>query len=224
MITAGIIVASGRGTRMTSKVPKQFLPLCGRPILEWTVQSFLKTGCMHELIIVLPKDFLGAYKPKRTYARTVIRTVTGGRRRVDSVKAGLRAVSAVCDMVAIHDAVRPLIKPRDIVRCINAAKKYGSAIAAAPCSDTVKRSTKKGFVKDTLDRSDMWLVQTPQVFKKKILTGGFKGILPDVTDDSQIIERMGKKVKIIPVGKYNRKITYQEDLIYAETVLRMRRK
>lgn len=227
MNIAVIIVASGSGSRMNAHIPKQFLPLRGKTVLDWTIKLFLTLPNIHEIILVLPPSYIAKYKKYLSKSRPgpMFHIIAGGKRRVDSVKAGLGAVSKESDIIVIHDGVRPLTLPQDIKRCIDSGRRWGAAIAAAPCTDTVKRSNKNGFVHDTLDRTCVWLVQTPQVFKKEILTSIFKkNRISDVTDDSQLIEKIGKKVKIVPVGSYNRKITYSEDLVYAESVLKGRKK
>lgn len=222
MKTEVIIVAAGRGTRMQARLPKQFLKISGKTVLEWSLRAFLNVHGIKKLILVLPQLYTRRYsKYISPDIRKKVVLVEGGKRRIDSVKAGYRYVSPDCEIVLIHDAVRPLIRESDIKKCIAECKKHGAAIAAAPCADTVKQARADGCVHKTLDRSCIWLIQTPQVFKKKYLDNALnKKNIPDVTDDAQLIERMGKKVKLVDVGAYNRKITYPADLVWAENYLK----
>jgi len=225
MSIAVIIAASGTGSRMQSRIPKQFLKLSGKSILARTVELFLSITGIAEIILVVPSGYVQNFKRsiKPASALPAVRIVAGGKRRVDSVRAGLSAVSKTIELVVIHDGVRPLALPQDIMRCIDAGRKWGAAIAAVPCTDTIKRATKTGYVQRTIDRSSLWLVQTPQVFKKRILAQAFSSKkTADITDDSQLVEHTGAKVKIVPVGRYNIKITCPEDVRYAESVLKAR--
>ncbi|MFH1378879.1 MAG: 2-C-methyl-D-erythritol 4-phosphate cytidylyltransferase [bacterium] len=222
MKTEAIIVAAGSGKRMKSKLPKQFISIGGKTILAWSVTKLLSVPEIKKIILVAPSAYNIKYAPYiLPIAHHKVKIVEGGKQRADSVKAGLAHISSDCGLVLIHDAVRPLIKSADIKKCISAGKKSGAAIAAAPCTDTVKLSRNNGSVHKTLDRSKIWLVQTPQVFAKKYLDNVFKiKNIPDVTDDSQLIEKLGKKVMLVNVGSYNRKITQKEDLLFAESQIK----
>lgn len=217
-----IIAAAGRGTRIKSKTPKQFLPLLNKTVIAWTIGKFSQIKNIHQLVVVVPPNLKKNYQqhiPVRMRDRT--RIVPGGKRRYDSVKAGLRALSTECGLVVIHDAARPLILKKDIDRCIAQAKKWGASIAAAPCSDTIKSATAHGFVSKTLDRACLWRAQTPQVFKRSIIDRAFKSrSKTECTDDAQLVERMRKKVRIVPVGPYNIKLTYRDDFVFAEHMLK----
>jgi 2-C-methyl-D-erythritol 4-phosphate cytidylyltransferase len=223
MNCAGIIVAAGRGERIKSKTPKQFISISGKTLLEWTLHALTRSRLLKEIIVVLPSEYISAFEKRFCRQHNpLIRIVAGGKRRVDSVKKGLMAVSKESDLVLIHDAARPFIKTQDIQRCIDAAQRYNAAIAAAPASDTVKYAAPHAFVHKTLDRSRVWLVQTPQVFKRSLLEKVFKtSPLPDVTDDAQLVEASGSRIKLVAVGSYNKKITYPEDLAYAKQILKI---
>jgi 2-C-methyl-D-erythritol 4-phosphate cytidylyltransferase len=227
MSSTAIIVAAGKGARMKSPTPKQFLNLCGKPMLARTLSAFNRVADIRDILLVVPPAYCDRISAmlSRAVLRKVRAIVPGGKRRVDSVARALEMVSAFgAEFVAIHDGVRPLITHRDIRRCMQAARRRGAAIAATLSTDTVKRSTIDGAIEKTIDRSRIWLVQTPQVFRADWLKKAYaRRPLPEVTDDSQLLEKLGKKVYLVPVNKYNIKITEPEDMIVAEALLKNKR-
>ncbi|MEW6041808.1 MAG: 2-C-methyl-D-erythritol 4-phosphate cytidylyltransferase [Elusimicrobiota bacterium] len=226
MFVSTIIVAAGKGKRFGGK--KQFYNLYGKPVILWSIEKFSTVS--DELIVVLENADLDFFNkkilPRKLHRKTgnfcEIKTVSGGKERYDSVKNGLEALSPHSDIVCIHDGARPLIEKEDILRCINGAKKYGAAICAALASDTVKFS-EKYFVKRTLDRNKLFLVQTPQAFKTEIILKAYQSIskkgLTASTDDSMVAEASGQKVRIVITSPYNIKITRKEDISIAEILL-----
>jgi 2-C-methyl-D-erythritol 4-phosphate cytidylyltransferase len=219
MFITTIIVAAGKGKRFGGK--KQFFKLCGKPVVAHSVEKFLRFS--DEIIVVLESGDLKRFLrllPSRKGC--VIKAVAGGRERYDSVMAGLKNVSPLADVVCIHDGARPLVRPQDIKRCIEAAAKYGAAVCAAPASDTIKYA-KDGFVKSTLDRSRIFLAQTPQAFKKDVIVKAYallrKGGLSGITDDAMAAEMTGTKVKIVECDASNIKITRKRDIKIAEALL-----
>ncbi|MBD3270906.1 MAG: 2-C-methyl-D-erythritol 4-phosphate cytidylyltransferase [Elusimicrobia bacterium] len=216
-----IIAASGKGLRISSEVPKQFMFVAGKPLIQWTIQRCMSVTGLYQLVIVVPEDFRTQTLALIPSSRVPhINVVTGGRHRTDSVRNGLAVIEPACDYVAIHDGARPFIKPVDFERCVRAAVHHGSAVAAGPCTDTIKLEH-RGFIVKTLDRTHVWFVQTPQVFTRTGISAACrKARRKHLTDDAQMFERMGKKVRIVNVGSYNRKITTREDFAYAELVLR----
>ena len=223
MKTTAIIVAGGQGARLKSRVPKAFVRLAGRPMVEYSLDAYQAADKVSEIILVKPAthrqnlSYLFDRYPK------LAAIVPGGRERPDSVKAGLAAVSGKTGIVLIHDAARPLIEPRSIAAVISAAQRHGAAILAAPVTDTIKRA-RRGRVAGTVDRSDLWRAQTPQGFTVAALsTAHRRHNRKHATDDSQLAEAAGIAVFIVPGPDRNLKITTQDDLEIATCLLRKKR-
>jgi 2-C-methyl-D-erythritol 4-phosphate cytidylyltransferase len=224
--TVAIIVGGGQGKRIKGKLPKQFLSLRGKPILVHTVEKFERCKLIDEIILVVPEDYMSycsqAIVDKFGYGK-VKKIVCGGRERQDSVYQGLKACPKGTSTVAIHDAVRPLISPNIISQSIKLCLEKKAVVVAVPPKDTIKRG-EEGLVVTTLNRDKMWLIQTPQVFEYKLILDahqkakkeGFWG-----TDDSILVERLGKEVAILEGEFENIKITTAEDLAIAETLLQL---
>lgn len=222
-----IIAAAGKGTRMGMETNKLYLELTGRPILAVTIQKFEDSALIDEIIVVSNEAEIGYCKRNiidRFGFAKVKAVVGGGATRQQSVYNGLRQASADCGIVLIHDGARPFIEETVIRECIDAAEKYGAAAAAVPAKDTVKRSDEEGFVTETIDRSKLWYIQTPQAFRydliaashRKAAEDGFEG-----TDDAVLAERAGHKVRLVMCSYYNIKITTREDLVIAGAISRM---
>jgi 2-C-methyl-D-erythritol 4-phosphate cytidylyltransferase len=223
---AVIIPAGGKGRRMGGKTPKQFLPLCGKPILHHTIQRFNGIARVREIIVVVPSAHLRRAKSlvRRGAFHKVTAIVAGGAERQDSVRLGLAACSSDVRFVLVHDAVRPLVPAEIIGKVISAAQRYGAAVVAAPVNDTIKIEsvTRPGFYSKTLPRHLLWGVQTPQGFRldmlrkahRKAVRTGFRG-----TDDASLVENMGLPVKIVVGTRENLKITSPADISLAEILL-----
>ena len=213
MKIAVIIAAGGSGKRMGR--PKQFLPLAGKAVVEWTIEVFRKIKVVGQIVLAVPEDDLERAK------NLGVTVVAGGEERGDSVKNGLKAVAFDTDIVMIHDGARPLITPDIIEKAISEAKEYGAAVVGVPVKDTIKRVGDDLIIKDTVDRQALWSAQTPQVFKYEIITRAYakKG---SATDDAKLVEDLGIKVKMVMGSYENIKITTPEDLIVAEAILRSR--
>lgn len=221
-----IIVAAGQGKRMKQKMPKQYLLLHGKPLLYYTIRQFLKTELCNEIVVVVREsDF--SYCQRNIiekYNIPSIRLVKGGKERQDSVYRGLSAIAA-CDYVIIHDAVRCLVSEDIIRQTLTAAQKYGAALAAAPVKDTIKITTGEGFVQKTIPRTDVWSAQTPQIFSYDLIQLAYKRAYQEKfygTDDAMLVERLGRKVKIVPAHEENIKVTTPLDFQLAETILSQR--
>jgi 2-C-methyl-D-erythritol 4-phosphate cytidylyltransferase len=226
MITIAIIPAAGMGVRMNAKVPKQFLALEGKPLLAITLEKFNVCPLINSIILVVPAndiDFCNKEIVQKYNLNKVIRVTAGGKRRQDSVRAGLEAIDTKCDAVIIHDGVRPFVSPEIITNAIEAARDERAVIVAIPAKDTIKMVDEKGYVHKTYERKLMWQVQTPQVFRyddihnahMKAHTEGWE----EVTDDSMLMERLGIPVKVVQGSEVNIKITTPHDLEYAEFLL-----
>lgn len=225
MRTALIVAAAGRGARMGEKINKLYLPLGGRPLLWRTLATCLAAGCFEQRIVVvapgeeelLRREVLWPYFP----GQPVI-VVTGGEERQDSVYAGLLATDRACDLVCIHDGARPLVHTELVVRAVQLAAEQGSAVAAVPLKDTVKRTDNSGMVLETLPRHQLRLVQTPQVFRRDWLLTAYscaraEGLV--ATDDAALVERCGYPVRLVTGDYENIKVTTPEDLALAEIIL-----
>ncbi|MBO9620798.1 MAG: 2-C-methyl-D-erythritol 4-phosphate cytidylyltransferase [Niabella sp.] len=214
-----VIVAGGTGTRMGSELPKQFLLLKNRPLLYYTIDTFLKAYDDLELVLVLPdiytdmgQEIIDAY-----FDKDRIRITVGGGSRFESVKNGLQLVTEDA-IVFVHDAVRCLVTAELIQRCYEQALQTGSAIPVVPSSDSVRLLTTEGS--DALEREKVVLVQTPQVFHSKILIPAFSIEQKEkFTDEASVVEAFGMKVSLVAGDKNNIKITHPEDLIVAEQLL-----
>lgn len=218
-----IIVAAGSGVRLGAKIPKAFVKINGKPMLEYSLEAYQNCKLINEIILVKPPSYqFNGLKYFDRYPKLAA-IVSGGKERLDSVRAGLNAVSSKADMVLIHDAARPLVKPGQITSVIAAVKKHGAAILASPVTDTIKKAG-KGWITGTIDRSGLWKAQTPQGFRKVILERSHYLRRPrPATDDSQLVEMIKGKVFIVPGDDSNIKITSPIDLEIASCLLKKKK-
>ncbi len=219
-MTFAIIVAAGLGKRMGSPVPKQFLLLKGHPVLWYTVRCFNECDEIDGIILVIHKDWLDScYKITKGFKK--IRKITiGGNTRQQSVWQGLNIIEDA-EIVLIHDGVRPLVPKALISQVIKETKIWGAVIPALAAKETIKW-VEDGFAIKTLPREHTFLVQTPQGFKFYLLKEAYlKAKKEDIiaTDDASLVERLGKKIKVIPGVNQNIKITSTDDLRLAEYYL-----
>jgi 2-C-methyl-D-erythritol 4-phosphate cytidylyltransferase/2-C-methyl-D-erythritol 2,4-cyclodiphosphate synthase len=215
MTVGVVIVAAGRGERFGGDRPKQMLDLGGRPLLQHSVQVFDRHPRVSEVVVVLPADWLGRAAEIVGPSTRPIRAVAGGRRRQDSVRAGVDALSRDVDVVLVHDAARPFVDGELIARVLGGVAEAGAAVPAVPARDTVKRRDgASGHVVSTLSRDEIWLAQTPQGFRREVLAAAFAGQEggADATDDAMLVERTGRPVAIVPGDERNVKITTPDDL------------
>ena len=219
-----IIAAAGAGRRMGG-VSKAFLRLGRSSVLTHSLRAFAAMPETHEIILVLGSGDIAAksdwlkHAGKRYRALKIVR---GGKLRQESVANGLECVTGTADLIAVHDAARPLVTTGLIRRVIRAALETGAAIPAAPAKDTLKRSGKTMFVKETVSRDGLWHVQTPQIFDAKLLRRAYEKYADtrEFTDDAQLIERMGRAVAIVKSDHTNIKITTPGDLAVARAIAR----
>lgn len=223
-----LVPAAGCGSRAATGGNKILAPLGNEPLLYHTLraltnnQAFPEETQALELIIAARRDEFELIQPVFSIlnSQLSIRLVEGGTSRQESVFNAAKAASG--DFLLVHDAARPLVSPSLIKRVIEAALQSGAALAALPCPDTVKQA-KDGFVAATLDRSVLWLAQTPQVFRRelflkaleKAVRDGFEG-----TDCASLVENLGHRVELVSGEARNFKVTYPNDLERAETILR----
>jgi 2-C-methyl-D-erythritol 4-phosphate cytidylyltransferase len=215
---SAIIVAAGQGLRLKAALPKPLVKIGKLPAIIYSLSILDKHPDIEEIIVVVNANNQRAIKRLiRNHSFKKIKSfVLGGRRRQDSVYNGLKMVSGNSDWVLIHDSVRPFIDCQAVRRVILAAKKTGAAILAVKPKATIKFSQKNNIVKETLDRDNLWEVQTPQVFKKELILRAYKKYgAGKVTDDASLVEKLGVDVLIVQ-GRYeNIKITTGEDLLFA---------
>ncbi len=218
-----IIVAAGSGLRLGAKIPKAFVKINGKAMLEYSLEAYQNCKHINEIILVKPPSYQFNGLKYFDHFSKLAAIVSGGKERLDSVRAGINSLSPKTDMVLIHDAARPLIKPDQIEAVISAARKHDAAILATPVTDTIKKAG-KGWIKGTVDRSDLWKAQTPQGFRKEILERShFNQRTRSVTDDSQLVEMIKGKVFIVPGDDGNIKITTPFDLEIAACLLKKKR-
>jgi 2-C-methyl-D-erythritol 4-phosphate cytidylyltransferase/2-C-methyl-D-erythritol 2,4-cyclodiphosphate synthase len=223
-VTYAIVLAAGMGRRMQSDQPKQFLDLKGRPLLVHTLCAFEACDSVDAIIVVASPDATEAISDLSAHCEKVQSVVAGGKERQDSVAEGLKAVPGDADMIAIHDGARPLILPAEIDTVLASARASGAAVVGQPVSDTIKR-VEKGEVAETLARSTLWAVQTPQAFRADVIreahakakADGFLG-----TDDTALVERLGLTVMLVEGSRDNIKVTHPGDFERAEDILRRR--
>ena len=218
-MAVALIVAAGRGERLGSGRPKALVPLCGRPMLEWSIAALQAVPAVTQIVLALPSDELEA-APAGTLA------VPGGLQRSHSVRNALAACTGD-DVVIVHDAARPLATPQLFEQALLELDRHPEAsaiIAAAPVADTIKEVGADGAtVARTLDRSRLWAVQTPQVFRRAALEGvlitSSDDELARATDDAWLVERAGGIVRVLGSDPGNMKITTPADLRVAELLL-----
>jgi len=220
---SAVVVAAGRSQRMG--FDKLLTPLGGRPLLLHTLDQLLTAGEPEEIILVIrpgsEAEMEATISPLRD--RGNIRLVEGGAQRQDSVQAGIKAVSDSSEFVMVHDAARPFVTKELIDIVLAAAKLSDAAVCGAPCSDTLKEVGEDGLVVRRVDRSGLWSVQTPQIFRTQLLRDAYQVALQTgatYTDDTAVVEQMGHPVRIVLYHGVNLKITTPADWSLAESFLR----
>ena len=216
-----IIVAGGKGERMNSDIPKQFLEIKARPILMHTLETFRKYDAHMQLILVLPAVQTNFWKELcKKHAFTLEHTiVSGGQTRFESVKNGLEPVK-VPSLVAVHDGVRPLVSVETIERCFAAAQEFDAAIPVVDLVDSIRQVSSERSV--SVDRTAYKLVQTPQVFDGSLLKKAYEQEFSALfTDDASVVENLGTKIYLVDGNRENIKITTAMDLHLAEEILKL---
>jgi 2-C-methyl-D-erythritol 4-phosphate cytidylyltransferase/2-C-methyl-D-erythritol 2,4-cyclodiphosphate synthase len=212
---AVIIVAAGRGTRAGGTLPKQWQPLMGKPVIQWSIDTFLENSMVNEVIVVYHPDDQNLMKQ----ISNGVQGVLGGATRDASVKCGLNQLEiSAPDYVLIHDAARPCLDQKLLSECINAVLIKGAVVPALSLKDTLWRG--KDYVTEILDRNEMFCSQTPQCFSFPLVLSAHSQTTMLATDDAQIVQSTGHSVAIIPGNEDNIKITGPEDFVRAERILR----
>jgi 2-C-methyl-D-erythritol 4-phosphate cytidylyltransferase/2-C-methyl-D-erythritol 2,4-cyclodiphosphate synthase len=218
-----IIVAAGGGKRMGGNLPKQFLPLAGRPLLDRSLSAFTGSPRIDGIVLALPPSLSNEVKESYQQVAKVIAVVDGGAERQDSVRNALTVVPEEAEIILVHDAVRPFVSQDLLDRCVKLAQEHGAVVPVVPVRDTVKQWNRAEKTLSTRDRSELMLAQTPQGFRAGILRDAYgrageegrKG-----TDDASLVEGAGYPVIPLPGEEANVKITIPEDLRIAEGLLR----
>ena len=220
MVKSAIITAAGLGRRFGEA--KQFKKLHGKPLYQYSIDTFIKSRLFDEIILVIPNSYQEKVQKeiKRKYSSQVSLAI-GGPNRQDSVKNAIQNSNSNIDLVVIHDAARPFITTTLIEKCISACETSDGAIIAMQPHDTVKFS-KDNIVEKTIDRSNIWMAQTPQAFNKHTILEAYSFSNFDdliVTDESSLMEKLGYKIMIVPGTGKNFKITTLDDWERAEAEL-----
>jgi len=222
MRVSAIVVAAGRGLRLGSDISKPLIKVDSKPIVIYCLNTLAQHLGIKEIILVANSGNIARLKAlvKKYRIMKVKKIVLGGKERQDSVRCGLEAVDIQADLVLIHDAVRPFVDRKVVSIAIEKAATTGAAIVGVPVKATIKKVSGK-IVEKTIDRNSLWEIQTPQVFKKKLIQEAYKKSgRTSVTDDAMLVENLGKPVSIV-MGSYNNiKITTSEDLVLAEAIAR----
>lgn len=231
-----ILLAAGKGTRLGGPIPKQYQEINGEPLCSWSLRTFVESKEVSDIVLVIPAGD-EEYVKEHVIARVpgadkkVRAMVPGGAERYLSVGNGLSAITWPCDLVLVHDGARPLIHEETIQSLCADALKYGSAIAGVKSKDTVRITDANGMGISTPDRNTVWIVQTPQVFKKELLDKAYAEMRRDperakevhVTDDAMVVETFaGTPVHMSEATYDNLKVTTPDDLASAEILLRER--
>jgi len=220
---AVVLLAGGSGSRMKANMPKQFLELNGRPVLQHSLELLAKVQQLEALVLVINEEYRDLpFLTEAMAADPRIKFADPGSERQDSVCNGLGQVPDQCTLVTIHDSARPLVLLDDVHKCLCDASEHGAAVLAVPMKATVKESEDGQFVAQTLVRSKLWEIQTPQVLRPAVLREGFRLVAEngwEVTDDVSIVERMGKPVKLTMGDYENFKLTTPEDMVVAAQIM-----
>jgi 2-C-methyl-D-erythritol 4-phosphate cytidylyltransferase len=223
-MTSAIIVAAGSSQRMG--FDKLFAPLCGKPVLQHTIERFEQSEAIAEIILVIHPDRRKAIEEciARAGAKKVRALVDGGAQRHLSVWNGLLAVDPGSTLIAVHDAARPLIQAKTISLAVTEAQKHGALTLAAPIVETLKRANTEDMVIDSVDRDRLWGMQTPQIFKTTWLIDSYKQLIEkgdSVTDEVSAVQAAGFQVKLLLNPDWNPKITFPKDLELASLLLEL---
>lgn len=220
MKTYALILAGGKGLRMGADLPKQFLPLAGKPVLMHTLEAFYEADPTTEIILVLPEAHQAYWAELCVHHAFTLKhqVATGGEVRFESVQNGLKLISND-GLVAVHDGVRPLVKPSLIKKCFEAAAAKGAVIPVFELTESIRRiEGERSFAED---RSCFRSVQTPQTFRSDILMKAYEQPYKDVfTDDASVVEAAGYEIALVDGHRENIKITNPQDLLLAEQLLK----
>jgi 2-C-methyl-D-erythritol 4-phosphate cytidylyltransferase len=229
-LVVALVPAAGRGLRMGGSVPKQFLSIGGEPLIVQSLRILQAAPVVGQIILAVPPADI-EYCEREIVLRhrftKVTKVVAGGAERQDSVRHALAQVPSETDIVLIHDAVRPFVTQRMIEEVVAASRKEGAAIIALPMRDTVKQVRADGMIERTVDRTPLWLAQTPQAFRRDWIETAHRNAHAEgvrATDDAFLVEWLGYSVAVVEGSGENIKVTRPEDLVIGEAILASRMK
>ena len=230
---AAIVLSAGKGKRMNTDIPKQYLMLEGKPVLTYSLEAF-ERSMVEEIVLVAGKEDI-AYCREEIIApyhlKKVKTVIPGGKERYHSVFCGLKELAGqeeIPDYVMVHDGARPFVDQEIITRCAEAVEEFGACVAGMPVKDTIKIADEEQFAVHTPRRSDVWMVQTPQVFEFDLLYHAYEEMIRrekagekiEVTDDAMVVETvMGRNIRLVEASYRNIKITTPEDMAVAKLLL-----
>ena len=219
-MNAVIIVAGGAGSRMNTEIPKQLIEINNKPVIVYSIEKFLVFNKDIQVIISLHAAYFNLFEEIKTkYNLTNIEVVEGGATRFQSVKNALTVLKKGVTIVGVHDAARPLVSLQTIQSAFAAAEKDGAAIPVIDMNESLRKI--RGNKSRTVDRNKFKIVQTPQCFKKDVLLEAYKQPYnPLFTDDASVVEKAGHTITLTEGNKENIKITYPQDLIVAQSLLK----
>lgn len=222
---AVVIVAGGSGRRMGGALPKQFAIVGGEPVLVRTINTFARALCGAKIVVVLPASQIEYWHNLAARFRVARHSVVeGGVERFHSVRAGVESLTEGCDLIAVQDGVRPLVSEELIVRTVECAAQHGAAVPVVLPVDSFRQVEEESGESCIVNRSQLRVVQTPQIFAADILRAAYDvEYSPEFTDDASVVERAGFKVALCEGDRRNIKITTPEDLYIAEALLEARR-
>ncbi|NJK93141.1 MAG: 2-C-methyl-D-erythritol 4-phosphate cytidylyltransferase [Blastochloris sp.] len=211
---SAILLAAGRSQRLG--FDKILTPLCGKPVLLYSLESLMASTLIHEVIILTRPDVIPAIEALIEPLPKIkpVRVMPGGKERQDSVYEGLKAVDSGSSHVLIHDGARPLLSVGLIARILEVCEETGASVAAHRATDTLKKVDEDGVIEHTVDRAGIWMMETPQVFARQLITAAYERVIREglsVTDDASTVELGGGKVRVVESDALNLKITRGED-------------
>lgn len=225
MSTATLIIpAAGSGSRLNRETPKPYISIAGRSILEHTLSRFVQLDLLHSVIVATAPGFVSQAEALLRHMlpdHLSYTVISGGQERQHSIFNALKHVSET-DLVIVHDAVRPFVKPSHIRECCEAALETGASVLGVPAKDTIKQLDDEYRIQRTPARKYLWQAQTPQVFRKEIITHAYEKAFEDHfigTDDASLVGRLGETVVMVEGERSNFKITYPMDLELARLLL-----
>lgn len=220
MKVCALIMAAGSGKRMGGSIKKQYLKIDNKEIIRLTAEAFELCAYVDEIVVVCGSDEIDFVKDILKDCKKIKAVIKGGSERQYSVYNGLKAAQG-CDIVLIHDGVRPFVRHEDIKKCIDEVKISKACVLGVPVKDTIKICDKDGVIVSTPKRSTLWAAQTPQCFSYELILSAYERAIEDNflgTDDASLAERMGVKIKMVEGSYDNIKITTPDDLITGKAI------
>lgn len=219
-MNTAIIVAAGNGQRFDPEKPKQFVPIHGKPLILHTLEQFEACSAVDEIVLVLSRSGQREFDSLEYEVSKLRLVVVGGATRAESVRNGLAAVSAECEIVAVHDGARPLVAGNEISATIAKARETGAACLVGAVTDTIK-TVRGDEIAGTLDRDKLRRALTPQAFKVEVLRRAFEQaeLGENVTDECYMVEKLGHPISFVEGSSRNLKVTRLEDIVFVEAIL-----